>query len=116
MFRRVLNDWGIDRISSLLQILNTFTGRSESSDKHKCTLSRKDIFTVKSTYRNLIVSIQNLSLCGNDAKNIDRLSIHGKTTTNFWHMFFCILGVNYVMPKNTLDLLIAGRGLAEEME
>ncbi|KAF3626319.1 putative salicylate O-methyltransferase-like [Capsicum annuum] len=39
------------------------------------------------------------------------LFLHFKTAANLWNMFFCILGVNRVMPRTTLELLKCWNGV-----
>ncbi|WMV11984.1 hypothetical protein MTR67_005369 [Solanum verrucosum] len=50
LFRRAINDWEIERIAALFQILNTFPGTSNEPDKPIWKFQWKGVFTVKSCY------------------------------------------------------------------
>lgn len=50
IFRRVLNDWEVDKVAGLLLALNEFPGISTELDKLVSKLQNKGCFTVKSCY------------------------------------------------------------------
>lgn len=43
-------------------------------------------------------------LCGQEVETNEHFFIHFKITTNLWQLFFCILGVSWVVPKTTFVL------------
>ncbi|XP_006352585.1 uncharacterized protein [Solanum tuberosum] len=50
-------------------------------------------------------------MCGEEAEVNSHLFLHCRTAANLWNMFLCILGVNWVMPKTTLELLRQWEGV-----
>lgn len=58
-------------------------------------------------------------MCDLKAEDNAHLFLHCKTASNLWNMFFCILGVNWVMSRTTLELLkswnrVGRRGSSED--
>uniref|UniRef100_A0A0V0H8T7 Putative ovule protein n=2 Tax=Solanum chacoense TaxID=4108 RepID=A0A0V0H8T7_SOLCH len=37
--------------------------------------------------------------------------MHCKTAANLWNMFFCILGISWVMPRTSFDMLQSWEGV-----
>ncbi|WMV52845.1 hypothetical protein MTR67_046230 [Solanum verrucosum] len=57
--------------------------------------------------------------CNREAEVDNHLFLHCKAATNLWNMFLYILGVSWVMPKSTKELLncwkgIGSRGASED--
>jgi len=50
IFRRALNDWEIEEIAKLLEVLNNFPGTSPRSDKPIWKIHKQGVYTVKSCY------------------------------------------------------------------
>lgn len=50
-FRRALNDWEVESFITMLQILRTFGGCTDSTDRLKWKLNSKGAFLVKLVYR-----------------------------------------------------------------
>lgn len=50
IFRKAFNDWEIERVVNLFQILNAFPGTFTESDKPIWRWQSKGVFTVKSWY------------------------------------------------------------------
>lgn len=50
VFRRALNDWEIEEVASLLEVLNSHPTLSMRSDKPRWKLHIKGVFTEKSCY------------------------------------------------------------------
>ncbi|WMV31366.1 hypothetical protein MTR67_024751 [Solanum verrucosum] len=50
-------------------------------------------------------------MCGEEAQVNSHLFLHYRTAANLWNMFLCILGVNWVMPKTTSELLRQWEGV-----
>ncbi|KAG5612810.1 hypothetical protein H5410_024091 [Solanum commersonii] len=58
-------------------------------------------------------------MCEQKAEVNNHLFIHCKAASKLWNMFLCILGVSWVMPKTTMELLnswtqIGNRGKSED--
>jgi len=58
-------------------------------------------------------------MCEQEAEVNNHLFIHCQIATSLWNRFLCILGVSWVMPKTTLELLnswlgVGSRGKKEE--
>ncbi|WMV54585.1 hypothetical protein MTR67_047970 [Solanum verrucosum] len=51
-------------------------------------------------------------MCDQDAESNFHLFLHCKTATKLWDMFLNILGVSWVMPKSTMELLNCWKGIS----
>lgn len=49
--------------------------------------------------------------CEKEAEANNHLFLHCKAAKNLWNMFLAILGVNWVMPGTTKDLLSSWKGI-----
>ena len=50
-------------------------------------------------------------MCEQEAEINSHLFIHCKTAVNLWNMFFCILGISWVMPKTSFGMLESWEGV-----
>lgn len=151
VFRRALNDWEIEDVARLLEVLNTPPAISQRKDKPIWKLHSKGMFTVKSCYWRINVNqsvtkkwpwklvwktrsplkvacfvwlvirkaclthealqkrgmqfYSRCFMCEQKAEVNNHLFIHCKAASKLWNMFLCILGVSWVMPKTTMELL-----------
>ncbi|KAG5615342.1 hypothetical protein H5410_015166 [Solanum commersonii] len=125
VFRRALNDWEIGEIASLLGVLNSHPALSMRPDKPRWKLHNKGVFAVKSCYWNLntrqsMVDIWPWKLiwktkCPKGSLFLlvvnDHLFLHCKATLSLWNKFLALLGVKWVMPSTTKELLNSWKGI-----
>jgi hypothetical protein len=50
-------------------------------------------------------------MCKFDGETIDHLFLHCSVARKLWDFLLCLLGVNWVMPRRVLDLLLSLAGL-----
>jgi len=63
IFRRALNDWEIEEIAKLLEVLNNFPGTSPRSDKPIWKIHKQGVYTVKSCYWKMNYNISLIERC-----------------------------------------------------
>ncbi|WMV21262.1 hypothetical protein MTR67_014647 [Solanum verrucosum] len=124
IFRRLLNDWEVERVASLLQRLNDFSGLNTSPDTIRWKHDRDGKFSVGRLYRrnlssqpgnipgpwkqiwksNIPTKIKCFTWTVKEETN-SHLFLHCRVTSQVWHMFLNILQRPCVMPEHTADLL-----------
>ncbi|WMV48293.1 hypothetical protein MTR67_041678 [Solanum verrucosum] len=124
IFRRLLNDWEVERVASLLQRLNDFSCLNTSPDTIRWKHDRDGKFSVGRLYRrnlssqlgnipgpwkqiwkfNIPTKIKCFTWTEKEETN-SHLFLHCRVTSQVWHMFLNILQKPWVMPEHTADLL-----------
>jgi len=73
---------------------------------------RKACLTHERLQRRGIQICSRCYMCDKEAEINSHLFLHCKTAVNLWHMFLCILGVSWVMPETSLDMLKHWEGMS----
>ena len=79
-----------------------------------------EILEVKERGKRNIVVVECRYMCKKSGEFVDHLLLHGKVAGKLWNYIFTLFGIEWVMPRQVMDLLtswggLIGSGLVKEL-
>lgn len=82
-------------------------GLKISSGHTRGIVTSHDIISVVATFGALWLYMLKMCHVWAGGRNQYHLSLHCKAALSLWNMWFCLLGVKWVMPNTTMELLLS---------
>lgn len=74
------------------------------------TMALRKILTLDNLRKKNVVVVEWCRMCKKSGESIDHLLIHYAVAIELWSSILCLFGVDWVMPRWVIDLLVSLRG------